>query len=111
MDEKPQDKTDQGEDRVDATLHFNIPMSLSGRYAQQLMVQPVENEVVLSFFEVVPPIMLGTPEERMAVLAKGVQAICVARIVIANNRYPDFVRAMTEIMELPRFKKLEESKK
>jgi hypothetical protein len=73
---------------------------LPSRYAHQLFVQSAEHEVVLAFFEVIPPILMGTVEEQQAALSKGVKAECVARIAVSRERYPDFVRVMGDILKM-----------
>jgi hypothetical protein len=75
-------------------LLFNIPIGLSSRYAHHLLVQTTENETILSFFEVMPPLVSGTLEDIKEKLKGGVRADCVARVTIARSRFPDFVKAM-----------------
>jgi hypothetical protein len=75
-------------------LLFNVPIGLNSRYAQHLLVQTTENEAILSFFEVVPPVVTGTLDEIKQKLKEGVRADCVARITISRARYPEFVKAM-----------------
>jgi hypothetical protein len=98
--EKLQSEETEGEE-LKVPLKFGIPQGMSSRYAHHLIVQPNENEVILSFFEVIPPLLLGNPEEQLEILKKGVRADCVARITVAKSRYPDFVRAMGSILEEP----------
>jgi hypothetical protein len=64
-----------------------------------MLVQATDFEVILSFFELKPPIILGDmpPEEQRKILEEGVVAECVARIAIARARYPDFIKAFTSI--------------
>lgn len=75
-------------------VSFNIPMGLASRYAHHLMVQSTEHEVMLSFFEIMPPPLIGSPEEQREALKKGIRADCVSRVAIARGRYPEFVKAM-----------------
>jgi hypothetical protein len=84
--------------RAEVPLLFSVPVGMTSRYAHQLMLQGAENEVVLSFFEVIPPMLTGTPDEQRAILLKGVRAECVARISVARARFPEFVRAMQELL-------------
>ena len=74
-------------------LIFNVPVGIASRYAHHLLVQTTENEAILSFFEVFPP-LVGNLEELKEKLKGGVRADCVARVTIARTRYPDFVKAM-----------------
>jgi len=75
-------------------LLFNVPIGLSSRYAHHLVTQTTENEVALFFFEILPPFLTGTIEERKETLKKGVRADCVARVTIARSRFPEFLKAM-----------------
>jgi hypothetical protein len=75
-------------------LLFNVPIGLSSRYAHHLLVQTTENETILSFFEVIPPLVSGTPAEIKEKLKDGIRADCVARVTIARSRLPEFVKAM-----------------
>ena len=77
---------------------FGVPVGMTSRYAHHLMVQGAEHEVVLSFFEVIPPMLSGTPEEQRAILQKGVRAECIARITVARARFPEFVKTMQDVL-------------
>jgi len=100
MDAAPPDKPNPDVEtvRTEVPLLFNIPIGMTSRYAHQMTVQGAENEVVLSFFEIIPPLLAGSAEEQTATLQKGVRAECVARITIAKARYPDFVKTMQDIL-------------
>lgn len=67
-------------------------------YAQHMSIQP-GHEVVLAFFEVIAPPMVGPQEEIIKQLHEsGVVAECVARVTIANDRFPSFVTAMQQYL-------------
>ena len=57
------------------------------RYASNFVVQRQQHEVVLSFFEVIGPIILSADEPPPTV----VPARCVARITIAKPRIQELV--------------------
>jgi hypothetical protein len=60
-------------------------------------VQAGEEEVTLSFFEIVPPLVIAETKEQMEILREqGISADCIARITIAKNRFPSFVEAIKE---------------
>lgn len=83
----------------EAKLIFRIPEGMASRYAHHLVVQPSDNEVVLSFFEILAPLIPGgTPEEKKEIFARGIRTDCVARITVAKNRYSDFARAINEVL-------------
>lgn len=83
-------------DLVGAHVEWYVPDTIVSRYATNLTVQRGEHDTVISFFEVVPPLIIGTPEEIRTQLDQltSVRATCFARIVVANGRMPDFVRAL-----------------
>lgn len=63
-------------------------------YAQQVAIQPVREEILLSFFEIVPPLLLSPSEEDLHRLeSEGIPAECVAKVVVSK-------RVFLEIAEL-----------
>src|SRR5829696_7668297 len=88
-----------GDAGLEVPLRFGVPAGMPSRYAHHLIVQQGESEVLLSFFEVIPPLLVGSPDEQKETLKKGVRADCVARITVSKSRYPDFVRVLNSILE------------
>ncbi len=78
-------------------LEWIVPPNIVSQYATNLVVQYTGNEFIISFFEVHPPILLGTQEEVEAKLEKidSVKAECIARIIVSADRMPVFLRALT----------------
>jgi len=79
-------------------LVFDVPESITSRYATNIVVQHTEHEFIVSFFELEPPVILGSPEEVTEQLDRltEVHTKCIARIVIAPERMQEFVNAMQE---------------
>jgi hypothetical protein len=76
-------------------VNFRIPSRMPALYAHHMLVQPGDHEVTLSFFEVIPPPLLE--EDQLKLMEEtGVTAECIARITIAKNRFPAFVKAMQD---------------
>lgn len=96
---KPETPPSEDPEEISLPLRFVIPPGMVSRYAHHMLVQGSESEVTLSFFEMILPLVVGTHEEQLKVAKEGVKAECVARIVIAKSRYPDFVRAMGAALE------------
>jgi len=73
------------EERV--PVNFVIPIGMTSRYAQHVIVQASDLDVTLSFFEMKPPIVLGNSESqekaKEAALRDGINAECVARVTPA----------------------------
>jgi len=83
-------------------IEWNIPDDLVARYATNMAVQRLENEFLISFFEIKPPIILGEPaniEEKLKEL-KSIRANCVAQIIVSVDKMPDFVRALESNLKL-----------
>jgi hypothetical protein len=94
-------------DDIQIKLNFRIHPRMPSVYAQHMLIQPGLNEVLLSFFEIVPPIMtaMGSPsaEQIKQLQETGVVAECVARVTVANAVFPNFVRAMQDMLsQLPK---------
>jgi len=70
-------------------------------YAQHMIVQPLEHEVVLAFFEVVPPLVTEklSEDQVKAIQEAGIVAECVARITVARDTFPAFAQAMKQAIE------------
>jgi hypothetical protein len=89
--------TQEPEDRavMQLPIHWLIPENISSRYANNIVIQHTEDEFVLSFFEIHPPLMLGLSEEvSEEQLPDAVEAECVARIIVSRNKIESFIEAL-----------------
>jgi hypothetical protein len=77
-------------------IEWHVPDDIPIRYATNIVVQRLENEYLISFFEVRPPIVLGSPEEVATKVNSldSIRANCVAQIMVAENKMPEFVKAL-----------------
>lgn len=82
-------------------LDWHIPDDMPVHYATNIVVQRLENEFLVSFFEIRPPIILGSPEKIAETIdgLKLIRANCVAQIIIAENKMPEFVKALQTNLE------------
>jgi hypothetical protein len=82
-------------------IEWHAPEDLISRYANNILVQHEEHEFIISFFEIRPPLLLGSPEEIKAKLeqTESVRAECVARIIVAADRMPSFIEALQGNLE------------
>jgi hypothetical protein len=82
-------------------IEWQFPASLVSRYATNLVVQQGEHEFIISFFEIHLPMLLGLPEQRKATIdqLETVPAECVARLIVAAERMPEFVKVLQEQLE------------
>ena len=85
---------------ISVPIEWHIPDGLRNVYADELLVQRRKHDYVISFFESMPPIIVGPPEERrrQAMELKAVRATCVARVVVAKDALPAFVEALQHNM-------------
>ena len=82
-------------------IEWHIPEEMTPRYATNFVIQFTGHEFVLSFFEVRPPIVLGSPEEQKEQLENlgSVRANCIAQIVLSPTRMVDFVDLLNRHQE------------
>lgn len=78
-----------------------FPEDLISRYANNVVVQHTEKEFFISFFEALPPLVIGTPEERVALTEalEAVESKCVARIIISADMMPSFIKTLQDNLD------------
>ena len=91
-------------------MEMSIPDSLSTKYATNMVVQHTEHEFIIFFFEVQPPLVIGTPEEQKEALQKIFKPIrehiklnkCTRAILVGHNAFFDlgFINAAVERTKL-----------
>ena len=71
-------------------------------FANHMMAQTDELECHLSFFEIKPPVLIGTNEEKKAQAAKmkSIPARCVVRVVMSRARLQTFIEALQSISKI-----------
>ncbi len=79
--------------RVLLPLRYHDSEGLKTRYANNLIVQHSDSEFVLRFYETLPPVFFGVPDE---VELTHVDAECVARVVISPDRIPAFIEVLQD---------------
>jgi hypothetical protein len=82
-------------------IEWHVPEGTVSRYATNLTVQHTDHEFIISFYEIDPPLLLGSAEENAAKLKEleAVQAELVARIIVAPRRMPEFIRVLQENLD------------
>ena len=48
--------------KLELPIEWHLPDQIVSRYATNMVVQFTENEFIVSFFETVPPLLLGSPD-------------------------------------------------
>lgn len=71
-------------------LKYNIPDNLITRFATNMVVQIIETEFKISFFEQSPPIRLNTSQPP----PKEVLSNCVASVIVSADRLPNFIKVL-----------------
>lgn len=87
--------------QITLPIQWNIRDFTPTYYATNIVVQATDHEVVLSFFEAFPPLLVGTTEEIQdkASSLDRVQADSLVRVVVALDRMPAFVQALQSMIE------------
>jgi hypothetical protein len=81
-------------------IEWYIPDDMVGQYATNMLVQMNPHEFIISFFQLYPPPVLGSPEEQKAKIAemRSVRATCISRVIVAADRMPEFLRVLQETL-------------
>jgi hypothetical protein len=82
-------------------IEWHVPEDIVSRYANNIVVQYSQHEFIISFFETLPPLVVGPPEEIEAKLEQtmAAQANCVARIIVAVDKMPGFMQVMQDSLK------------
>jgi len=86
-------------------VKYNIPDNIITRYATNMVVQVIENEFKISFFEQFQPIILDKNQP----LPKEIQANCVASVIVTAKKMPKFLEVLQD--QLDRYEKVITQKK
>jgi hypothetical protein len=71
---------------------------LTSHYATNFLIQGTNHEVMITFFEARPPMIVGSVEEQKAQWDKvrEVDAVPLARIIIAASRMTEFLQVLQD---------------
>ncbi len=88
-------------DNLQIKVNFRIPGRMPSVYAHNMLIQAGEDEITLSFYEVILPPIMGTPSEEQVNALKeiGLVAECVARVTVAKSKFLGFAGAMQQIAD------------
>lgn len=84
-------------------VRWIVPESVTPRYATNFTLQRTEHEYILSFFQIVPPLIVGGPEQ-VAEQIQGIheiQAKCLFQVIIAEDRLPELQGVLANGAILP----------
>lgn len=82
-------------------IDFSSASELPALHANNVLIQHTDHEFVLTFFEVLPPVITPDPARQARELARirAVPARAVARIVMSPGRAKEFVAALQNNLE------------
>ncbi len=80
-------------------IEYHTPLSTTTRVANQFTIQSDNTGCYLSFYEAIPPFVLGTADEIRDQLEKVacVRAECVARVFIPAARVSEFLEVIQRV--------------
>jgi hypothetical protein len=87
---------------VPVPVTWDIPVDFPTHYATQVVVQHTADEFTLSFFDIRPPLLIGTPAERQRQIRaiRKIRAIPVARLVVPPARMRELVQVMRDNLRM-----------
>lgn len=89
---------DADDNAIMVPIEWHIPETMVPRLGTNVVVQNVGGAHLVSFFELIPPIILGDPAERheqMRHLDK-VRAVCIAQVLLTDQRLAEVIRVLQE---------------
>ena len=86
---------------ISLRIDWHIPEGTPSSYANNVLVQAGQYEIVISFFEAQIPVLLGTPEENKRKLEElgSIQAELVSRMVVSPEFVPVLINALETGLE------------
>jgi len=80
-------------------IDWQVPEDLPIHFVNNLTIQRLQHEFILTFYQTLPPVLLGPLSERKLEETETVPAKAVARIALAAGQLPGFIRAMRDNLE------------
>ena len=92
MAEKNEESIVEEDEKKDTIIpiDWHVPEGVMTPFATNMLVQTIETEFKISFFEIKPAIRLNKSDP----LPESVRADCVASVIISANRLPKFVEVL-----------------
>lgn len=75
---------------------WHLPEDIVSQFATDVVVQQGVEEFIISFFQVRPPVIVGSPEEKLEQVKQldSIKAECVARVIVTPDRMNKFIKAL-----------------
>ncbi len=94
----PTEPDTSGPIAVQLQVQYEFPESMAiGAFANHMLVQTDEHDFHLSFFQITPPMIVGSSDTERMQHVKGltnVSARCVARVVVSDGMMPKIIEAL-----------------
>ena len=89
-------------EEIEVPVHLEANNFIPPILVQHMVIQGTTDNVLVSFFESVPPIVFNPDQEEVERLKqKGYAASCVARIAIPASRFSEFAKVFAAVARLP----------
>jgi hypothetical protein len=93
MSEKEQEG--QPLEGVPLSINWHVPETIHNQFIHNVIVQPGQNEITLSFFETHIPPYVGSPEANREYLQKqSIRFECVGKFVVTPQFIPEIINAL-----------------
>lgn len=80
------------EEETTIPIEWHIPDTIITRFASNMVVQTMENEFKISFFEIKPEIRLTQSQPP----SSAVKADCVASVIVTADKLPSFIEVLQQ---------------
>ena len=92
---------EEHESKKNIPIEWYVPEDITSRYSNNIVVQHTDSEFIVSFFETIPPALIGSPENIKAQLdnVEKIRSKCVARIIISPGKMKAFIQALNGNLE------------
>lgn len=94
--EKDHKKTDILELKIPIKRVY--PEDLNSYFVTNMTIQHQPDHFILQFFEVFPPLILGSDEEKKSLVESldNIEAKCVGRIIVTPEKFSEFLETMND---------------
>lgn len=87
--------------KVSMKIDFEVPPEARSMYANHMIVQRTQDETMVTFFELFPPMILGTPAQQQEAYSKveTIKARFVVRVSMPLTKLRKFAKAIAQVAE------------
>jgi hypothetical protein len=89
----------EGTHQIELPIEWHVPDEIRTIHATSMVVQCDGRDFILSFFEVLPPLLLGEDIKEQAEKLTSVRATCIARVLVPGNKFAAFAQALAKSVQ------------